>query len=96
MLSGKRFELTKPALALDSVVRQGWISIPAGAIIRVIAGPNGDGEQMIEVLWEDRMLAMYAIDVTAGCREITDGSATADGREKDDEGTGRRASAKGS
>jgi hypothetical protein len=77
MLSGKRFALTKPALALDSVVRQGWITIPEGATIRVIAGPHGDGEQMIDVLWEDRMLTMYAIDVTAGCSEITDRSATA-------------------
>ena len=94
MLSGKRFELTRPAMALDSVVRQGWITIPTGAIIRVIAGPNDGGEQMIEVLWEDRMLAMYAIDVTAGCKEITDGSATAGGRKKDDEGIVRRAPAK--
>jgi len=94
MLSGKRFELTRPAMALDSVVRQGWITIPTGAIIRVIAGPNDGGEQMIEVLWEDRMLAMYAIDVTAGCREITDRSATTGERKKDDEGIVRRAPAK--
>ena len=73
---------------------QGWITIPTGAIIRVIAGPNDGGEQMIEVLWEDRMLAMYAIDVTAGCREITDRSATTGGRKKDDEGVVRRAPAK--
>jgi len=70
MLTGKRFSLTKSALALDTVVRQGWITIPAGATIRVIAGPNGEGDQMIDVLWEDRMLAMLAIDVTVGCEEI--------------------------
>jgi hypothetical protein len=40
MLTGKRFSLTKSALALDAVVRQGWITIPAGATIRVIAGPK--------------------------------------------------------
>jgi len=71
MLTGKRFSLTRSALALDAVVRQGWITIPAGATIRVIAGPNGEGDQMIDVLWEDRMLTMLAIDVTAGCEEIT-------------------------
>ena len=70
MLTGKRFSLTKSALALDTVVRQCWITIPAGATIRVIAGPNGEGDQMIDVLWEDRMLAMLAIDVTVGCEEI--------------------------
>jgi len=94
MLSGKRFELTRPAMALDSVVRQGWITIPTGAIIRVIAGPNDGEEQMIEVLREDRMLAMYAIDVTAGCREITDWSATAGGRKTSDEEAGPRTPAR--
>jgi len=76
MLTGKRFSLTKSALALDAVVRQGWITIPAGATIRVIAGPNGEGDQMIDVLWEDRMLTMLAIDVTAGCEEIKERRAT--------------------
>ena len=73
---------------------QGWITIPTGAIIRVIAGPNDGEEQMIEVLREDRMLAMYAIDVTAGCREITDWSATAGGRKTSDEEAGPRTPAK--
>ena len=79
MLTGKRFSLTKSALALDAVVRQGWITIPAGATIRVIAGPNGEGDQMIDVLWEDRMLTMLAIDVTAGCEEIKAGHAPSSG-----------------
>jgi len=79
MLTGKRFSLTKSALALDTVVRQGWITIPAGATIRVIAGPNGEGDQMIDVLWEDRMLTMLAIDVTAGCEEIKQRSTTRPG-----------------
>lgn len=76
MLSNKRFKLTKPALALDVVVRQGWITIPAGEIIRVLAGPNGEGNKMIDVLWEGRMLTMYAIEVTAGCKAIQEGSVT--------------------
>jgi hypothetical protein len=70
VLRNKRLELTKPALALDAVVRQGWITIPAGETIRVLAGPNGERNQMIDVLWQDRMLTMLAIDVTAGCKEI--------------------------
>lgn len=70
MLSNKRFKLTKPALALDIVVRQGWITIPAGEIIRVLAGPNGEGDEMMDILWDGRMLSMFAIDVTAGGEEI--------------------------
>jgi hypothetical protein len=34
---------------------------------------------MIDVLWEDRMLTMLAIDVTAGCEEIKERSATSPG-----------------
>jgi hypothetical protein len=72
MFSNKRFRLTKPALALDAVVRQGWITIPAGEIIRVLSGPNGEEDQMMDVLWEGHMLTMLAIDVTASGQEITE------------------------
>jgi hypothetical protein len=47
-----------------------WITIPAGTIIRVIAGPNGEGDRMVDVLWESRPLSMFAIDLTAGGTEI--------------------------
>ncbi len=77
MLRNKRFELTKPTLALDAVVRQGWITIPAGEIIRILAGPSGEGNEMIDILWDGRMLTMLAIELTAGCKEISDGSAAA-------------------
>ena len=70
MFSNKRFELIKPALALDPVVRQGWITIPAGAVIRTLADPNSDEDQMIDVLWNGRMLAMLAIEVKTGGKEM--------------------------
>ncbi len=70
MLRNKLFKVTKPALALDAVVRRGWISIPAGETIRVLAGPNGEGNEMIDILWKRQMLTMLAIDVTVGCEEI--------------------------
>jgi hypothetical protein len=79
VLRNKRFELTKPTLALDAVVRQGWITIPAGEIIRILAGPNGEGNEMIDILWDGRMLTMFAIELTASCKEIKSGS-TAGGR----------------
>lgn len=75
MLRNRRFKLTKPALALDAVVRRGWITIPAGEVIRVLAGPNGERNEMIDILWEGQMLTMFAIDVTAGCKEITESTA---------------------
>jgi hypothetical protein len=72
VFSNKRFELIKPALALDPVVRQGWITIPAGAVIRTLVDPNTDTEedQMIDVIWDGRMLAMIAIEVATGGKEV--------------------------
>ena len=70
VFSNKRFELIRPALALDPVVRQGWITIPAGAVIRTLADPKTDEDQMIDVLWDGRMLAMLAIEVATGGKEL--------------------------
>jgi hypothetical protein len=69
-MSSRRFELTKPALALDAVVRQGWITIPAGEVIRTLGGPDGDEDEMVDVIWDGRMLAMLAIDVASGGKEV--------------------------
>jgi hypothetical protein len=67
MLTGKRFELTKSTLALDVASgKRNWVTIPAGAVIKVVAGPNGEGDRMVDVLWERRPLVMFAIDLTAG------------------------------
>jgi hypothetical protein len=81
MLSNKRFQLTTSTLAIDPVDKCGWITIPAGAILSVVAGPNGGGShrmvnRMVNVDWEGRRLSMFAIDLTAGI-EITDHSASA-------------------
>lgn len=70
MLTTKRFELTHSTLALDVVAKHRWITLPAGAIIRVVAGPNGEGNRMVDVRWEGRPLVMFAIDLTAGGTEI--------------------------
>lgn len=70
MLTSKRFELTHSTLALDVVAKHKWITVPAGAIIRVVAGPNGEGDRMVDVRWEGRPLVMFAIDLTAGGTEI--------------------------
>ena len=71
MLTNKRFELKHSTLAIDAVgKRVGWITIPTGAIIRVVAGPNRERDLMVDVRWEERHLVMFAIDLTAGATEI--------------------------
>ncbi|MCU1334467.1 MAG: hypothetical protein JWO19_48 [Bryobacterales bacterium] len=77
MLSGKRFKLERATLAVEVIDgRRTAVTIPAGAIVKVAAGPvNGDG--IMNVLWEGRKLAMFAVDVNVRGTEITDHSAKA-------------------
>ena len=55
MLTGKRFKLKNPTLALDVVnSKRVTITIPAGASIKVVCGPTGDGDRLVDVVWEGR------------------------------------------
>jgi hypothetical protein len=79
MLTGKRFRLGNPTLALEMVDgKRVAVTVPTGAIIRVISGPNHDGEdRMLKVLWQGKTVTMFALDVDMRGTEITDRSATA-------------------
>ena len=77
MLTGKQFELTKSTLALDVVGGRGWVNLPAGTTVKVIAGPNGEGDQLVDVLWQDHLLEMFAIELTARGVELKDQSTSA-------------------
>ena len=72
MLQNKRFKLTRPALTVDAVSMRSWITIPAGGVIRVLEGPHGDENEMINILWQQQMLTMFAIDLNVGCEEVAE------------------------
>ncbi len=72
MMTGRLFELTAPALVL--VVCDGKreaIRAPAGAILKVVSGPSSVDDRMVDVLWDGRVVVMFAIDLAARGREIT-------------------------
>jgi hypothetical protein len=81
VLTGKRFQLERATLALDSgaldvlLGKRRAITIPVGAIIKVISGPTQDG--MVEVFWEGRRVEMFAVDVDVRGTEIVEHSAQA-------------------
>jgi len=78
MLIGKRFTIVNATLALDVIdgkIRA--VTIPAGAIIKVVSGPSDGVQQMIDVLWESRTLTMFLIDVTRRGTEVVDQDADA-------------------
>jgi hypothetical protein len=66
VLIGKRFKMLRSTLALDGASMSGWVFIPAGTLVQVIAGPYGDGVQLVELRWEDRLITMFAGDLAAG------------------------------
>jgi hypothetical protein len=78
MLTGQRFKLRNPALAIEIVngVRL-RVTVPTRAILKVISGPV-DGDQMVDVLWEDKRVRMFAVDLIARGKEMPDRKAQAD------------------
>jgi hypothetical protein len=58
-----RFKLEKETLAIgDEKGKRVAVTIPAGDIVKLIAEPS-PGNKMVDVLWEGRSVAMYAIDL---------------------------------
>ena len=63
MLGGKRFELGAPTSGIETLDgNRVAITIPAQAIIKVIADPR-HGNSMVEVLWDGRIVSMFPLDV---------------------------------
>ncbi len=78
MLTGKRFKLRKSTLAIEIVNGKHFrVTVPTRTILKVIFGP-GDGGQMVDVLWEDRQVRMFAVDLITRGTEIPDRSAKAE------------------
>ena len=78
MLTGKKFKLERSTLAIDVVDgHRRTLAIPAGEIVEVVSGPNSQPDRMVDVLWQGRVLTMFALDVDVRGTEITDRSAHA-------------------
>ena len=75
MLSGKRFKLSCPTTGLEHIDGTAiLVTIPSEGCITVLSGPNGSERDkgLIYVLWEDRRVALFAVDVAARGMEIRD------------------------
>jgi hypothetical protein len=77
MLAGKRFELHTPTLALDIVKgKREAVMIPGGDTVKVVNDVR-HGEDRVDVLWDGRILQIFAVDVEERGTEITEKSARA-------------------
>jgi hypothetical protein len=44
--------------------------VPAGSVIKAASGPK-HGDRMVDVLWNGRIVAMFAVDVDVRGTEVT-------------------------
>jgi len=78
VLTGRRFRLERPTLAIDGVNgKRQSLFVPAGAVIKIVSGPTSAGDRMVDVLWDSKIVTMFAIDVNVRATEILDESASA-------------------
>jgi hypothetical protein len=58
----RRFKLEQTTLAIgDGNGKRVVVRIPAGDVVKLVSNPS-PWNKMVDVLWEGRMVAMYAID----------------------------------
>jgi hypothetical protein len=70
VLTGKKFRLNRPTLAIE--IQNGQteaITVPAGAELMVLSGPHPDSDQLTQLQWGDRRIAMFSIAVTTQVKE---------------------------
>jgi hypothetical protein len=60
MLTGRRFMLKSPTVAVDA--QRTVLIMPVGAILTVTSDTSTE-KRMIEVMWEQRKLAMFGSDL---------------------------------
>ena len=64
MLSGKRYRLVSPILAIESRGdKRIAFTVPEGEIIEVIRGPRPDDVRMVDIKWNGKELVMFVEDI---------------------------------
>ena len=73
MLTGRKFKLERATLALDVVDgHRRTMVIPAGEVIKVVAGPTSHQDQMVDILWQGRVFTMFTLDVNVSGTEVAE------------------------
>jgi hypothetical protein len=71
MLTGKKYQLRAETVAIDVMDgKRVAVTIPSGAVIKIVAGPQHN-DRLIDVLWDGRVVQMFAVDVEARGIEIS-------------------------
>jgi hypothetical protein len=87
VLTGRRFKLKTPTIALDLVDgKRRAITVPAGTVIKVVRGPAADGGKLIDVVWDGHPIIMFACDVSTRGVELQDAASDYPDRRRRAEG----------
>ena len=75
MLSGKHFRFNRSVTGIQLVHgTASVVTIPTGGDIKVLPGPDANGtvpdKGIVYVIWEERTVAVFAVDVEARGTEI--------------------------
>jgi hypothetical protein len=75
MLTGKRFRFHRSVTGIQLVNGTATVvTIPTEGIIKVLSGPDANGKVpdkgIIYVVWEERTVAVFAVDIEARGTEI--------------------------
>jgi hypothetical protein len=80
MMTGRSFRLRTPTLGIGIDSTDGGkrvaVPVPADAVVKVVAGPSGAGDRMVDVLWDGQVLVVFVIDLTQRGEEITGRAST--------------------
>jgi hypothetical protein len=72
MLTGKRFKLSNSIVATETFGGQRLaITLPEHTVIKVISGP-ARGDRFVRVLFENRLMTVFATDLKERGKEIVD------------------------
>ena len=69
-LTGKRFELTAPITGIEKLHgKEVAVTIPAHAVICVASEPITEN-RMVSVVWGERRVALFAVDIAGRATEL--------------------------
>jgi hypothetical protein len=71
MLTGKRFRLRSETIGIEQ--KDGKlvaVTVPAGSVVTITSGPRPNDMRLVDTVWEDKTLVMFAEDVQARGDEV--------------------------
>jgi len=70
-MRSQRYSLNTPTLAIHQDGQNSPITIPNGAVVKVIAG-RLDGNRLVDITWDSKTALMFTTDIRERCEKVKD------------------------